>query len=202
MCPSYPSRNVIGGIDGSHIKIPGPEEDLLLAYYNYKKFYSITLLAIVDNRGLFRWFTSGAAGSCGDSGVLQATSLYKRAQAELTKPAKERNIFADGSCILGDSAFSEGPWLRTPFTLPSSRVERYFNYKHSSMRMRVEHAFGRWVHTLKARWSLFFLRRGFMHPRILTPPTELTGKKNRGFFVCGACRTDVLFRVKYGGSTG
>lgn len=139
-------RNVIGGIDGSHIKIPGPDEALLLAYYNYKKFYSIILLAIVDNRGLFRWFTSGAAGSCGDSGVLQATSFYRRAQAELKKPASERRIFADGTCILGDSAFAEGPWMRTPFTLPSSRVERYFKYKHSSMRMRIEHAFGRWVY--------------------------------------------------------
>lgn len=139
------NRNVIGAIDGSHIKIPGPEDDLLLAYYNYKKYYSIILLAIVDNRGLFRWFASGCAGSCGDSGVLQATDLYKDAQEELTKPAAERKIFADGACILGDSAFAEGPWLRTPFTMPIPRVERYFNYKHSSMRMRVEHAFGRWV---------------------------------------------------------
>lgn len=54
----------------------------------------------------------------------------------------EHSVFAHGSCILSDSAFAEGPWLRTPFNLPANRVERYFNYKHSSMRI-VEHAFGR-----------------------------------------------------------
>lgn len=48
------SRKVIGGVDGSHIRIPGPDEELLLAYYNCKKFYSIVILAIVDNVGKFR----------------------------------------------------------------------------------------------------------------------------------------------------
>lgn len=135
----------MGATDGSHIKIPGPDETKLLAYYNYKKFYSIILLAIVDNRGLFRWTCSGCPGSCGDSGVLQSADFYKRAMAELAKPGAERSLIVDGSCILGDSAFAECPWLRTPYTMPVTRAERYFNFKHSSMRMRVEHAFGRWV---------------------------------------------------------
>ncbi|CAM9777447.1 unnamed protein product, partial [Ectocarpus sp. 8 AP-2014] len=117
-------RKVIGGIDGSHMKIPAPPEHQQLAYYNYKKFYSIILLAIVDNRGLFRWICSGCAGSCGDSGVLQNTKFYKAAQREQSKPVDERRIFANGACVLGDSAFAEGPWMRTPFTLPSSREQR------------------------------------------------------------------------------
>ncbi|CAM9442366.1 unnamed protein product [Ectocarpus fasciculatus] len=149
-------RNVIGGIDGSHIKIPSPGDDLDLAYYNYKKFYSLVLLAIVDNRGIFRWFTSNAPGSSGDSGILQATSLYRRAKAEEKKPPAERQLFANGACILGDSAFAEGPWLRTPFLLPSTRVQRYYNFKHSSMRMRVEHAFGR------LKWKFLVLQRGLL----------------------------------------
>lgn len=132
----------MGATDGSHIKIPGPDEDKLLAYYNYKKFYSIILLAIVDNKGFFRWTCSGCPGSCGDSGVLQATDFWQRAQEELTKPVEKRTLLVDDFCILGDSAFAEGPWLRTPYTMPSTRAERYFNYRHSSMRMRVEHAFG------------------------------------------------------------
>lgn len=103
------------------------------------------LLAIVDNRGLFRWICSGCAGSCGDSGVFQSTEFYRLAQAELAKPAAECALFNNDAYILGDSAFSEGPWLRIPFTIPGSRAQRCFNYRHSSMRMRVEHAFGRCV---------------------------------------------------------
>ena len=69
---------------------------------------------------------------------------------------EERKILADGSCILGDSAFSEGEWMRTPITLPQERAERFFNCKHSSMRMRVEHAFGR------LKWKFLALRRGLL----------------------------------------
>lgn len=85
-----PDRNVIGAIDGTHILIPGPDEELMLAYYNYKRFYSILLLAIVGKSRLFRWFISGAAGSRGDSGVSQATSLYRRAQEQSSPPLHHR----------------------------------------------------------------------------------------------------------------
>lgn len=67
---------------------------------------------------------------------------------------ESRRLIANGACILGDSAFAEGPWMRTPIPMPSTRAERFFNYKHSSMRFRVEHAFGR----LKMRFQS--LRKG------------------------------------------
>lgn len=34
---SLVNRKVIGAIDGSHIKIPAPDEANLASYYNYKK---------------------------------------------------------------------------------------------------------------------------------------------------------------------
>eukprot|EP00903_Cladosiphon_okamuranus_P009074 g8675.t1 len=135
-------RNVIGAIDGTHIKV-SPPEALARAYYNYKHFYSISLLAIVDNEGLFRWFCSGAPGSCGDSGVLQHSQFYHAAEAERTMAAAERRILANGAVILGDSAFAESDWMRTPIPKPTCRAERFFNFKHSSHRSRVEHAYGR-----------------------------------------------------------
>ncbi|CAM9948593.1 unnamed protein product, partial [Pylaiella littoralis] len=132
-------RGVVGAIDGSHIEILAPPELKQLAYYNYKNFYSISLVAIVDNEGMFRWFCSGAPGSCGDNGVFKDTSIYERAEAEQDEPANQRTVLLEGACILGDSAFAEGAWMRTPI----ARAQRFFNYKHSSMRFRVEHAFGR-----------------------------------------------------------
>ena len=129
----------MGAIDGTHIKV-SPPEALPKAYYNYKHFYSITLLSIVDNEGLFRWFCSGAPGSCGDSGILQHSQFFNAAEAERTKPAATRRVLANGAVILGDSAFAESDWMRTPILKPITRAERFFNYKHSSHRFRVEHA--------------------------------------------------------------
>ncbi|CAB1103748.1 unnamed protein product [Ectocarpus sp. CCAP 1310/34] len=136
-------RGVIGAIDGSHIKILAPPDSLQTSYYNYKHFYSISLLAIVDNEGMFRWFCSGAPGACADSGVLTDTAFYEMVQEDQAQPVSSRQLFANGACILGDSAFAESPWMRTPIGKPDNRAERFFNYKHSSMRFRVEHAFGR-----------------------------------------------------------
>lgn len=56
---------------------------------------------------------------------------------------ENRRLMADGACILGDSTFAEGPWMRTPIPLPSTRAEHFFNFKHSTMRSGVEDNFGR-----------------------------------------------------------
>lgn len=120
-------RNIIGAIDGSHIRIrsPGPLKDV--PYYNYKHIYSIVLLAIVDNVGMFRWFAFGAPGSCGDSGVFQRCHFYRDIVEEMSGPAGERELVANGACLLGDSAFAEMPWMWTPVSDPKTREERYFN---------------------------------------------------------------------------
>ena len=44
---------MVGAIDGSHIPISAPCEAAQRSYYNYKGFFSVVLLAIVDNEGLF-----------------------------------------------------------------------------------------------------------------------------------------------------
>lgn len=131
-----PYRNVIGAIDGSHIRIPAP-------HYNYKQFYSIVLFAICDNRGMFRWFASGAPGSSGDSGIFQRCRFHRDILAEQLLPMDERVLIANGASILGDSAFAESSWLRTPITAASTRPECFFNYAHSSYRFRIEHSFGK-----------------------------------------------------------
>ena len=96
----------------------------------------------------------GAPESCSDSGTLQGITFYKLIEREQAEPVESRRLIADGACILGDFALAEGPWMRTPIVLPSTRAERFFNYKHPSMRFRVEHAFGR----LKMRFAS--LRKG------------------------------------------
>ena len=45
-----------GAIDGTHIPIVRPQESAS-DYYNRKEFYSITMQAVVDFRGLLRMLT-------------------------------------------------------------------------------------------------------------------------------------------------
>ena len=130
-------------MDGSHIPIPAPPGKDMAAYYNYKGFYSVILLAIVDYVGLFRWICAGPPGSSGDAGVWRWCKLSKDIADEQSLPEPQRTKIFRDRYILGDSAFSNSDRLLTPFDAPSTRFQRFFNYKHSQTRFIVEHAFGR-----------------------------------------------------------
>ena len=138
-------RNVIGVIDSTHIRIHPPGASKAPTYYNgNKQFFSILHIAIVNNAGKFRWFASGAPGSSTDSGVFQTcTSFYRDIVGERNQPVGERKLIANEGCILGGSGFAETPWMRTLVAAPKTREGRYFNCKHSNLRFRAEHVFGR-----------------------------------------------------------
>ncbi|CAN0403282.1 unnamed protein product [Ascophyllum nodosum] len=136
-------KNVVGAIDGSHIPIPAPSEAAQGSYYNYKGFFSVVLVAIVDNDGLFRWICAGAPGSCGDGEIFKWSRWYKKLIADQSKPASSRRLITKGRVILGDSAFANCEWLLCPYDAPATRHQRFYNYKHSGTRFVVEHAFGR-----------------------------------------------------------
>ena len=55
----------------------------------------------------------------------------------MRQPAGERTIIANCACILGDSAFAEKLWMRTPVGDPKTREGRLFNYKNFDMKFRV-----------------------------------------------------------------
>lgn len=137
-------RGVVGCIDGTHISIPCPSERYATSFFNYKHFFSVVLLAIVDQRGKFRWCLAGAPGACSDAGLWNFSDLKKAIEEDVARPASERLVLGEGKVILGDSAFAENDkFMRTPYGNPSTRIRRFFNYSHSSHRFRVEHSFGR-----------------------------------------------------------
>ena len=47
-------------------------------YHNYKGFFSIVLLALVDGQYKFRWVDVGTAGSCSDAQIFNASQLKRR----------------------------------------------------------------------------------------------------------------------------
>lgn len=54
--------NCLGALDGKHIRLKNPAHGGSL-YYNYKKFYSIVLMACCDAFGRFTWLNCGSYGT-------------------------------------------------------------------------------------------------------------------------------------------
>lgn len=66
--------NCGGVIDGKHIRITPPPGSASL-YYNYKKFYSIILMAVINHNYEFMYVDIGKQGRMSDDAVFALTSF-------------------------------------------------------------------------------------------------------------------------------
>jgi len=138
--------HAIGAIDGKHIAIRCPKQSGS-NYYNYKGFYSIVMLAIVDADYKFIWVDAGANGACSDAQIWNSCEFLESVEAqELGIP--EATPLVEGEraipyCIIGDDAFALRTFLLKPFSRRKmENPERIFNYRLSRARRIVENAFG------------------------------------------------------------
>ena len=144
-----------GAIDGCHIPIKCPQGGLQACkeYHNFKNFYSIVLMGMVDAKYRFIWGSCGFPGNSHDSVILQSTDLWDQIQDRdyLPNIAKKINGVVVPPLILADSAFQLKSWLMKPYTKAKlTSKERYFNYRLSRARMVTECAYGQ----LKGRWRI------------------------------------------------
>ncbi|XP_076284711.1 uncharacterized protein LOC143211135 [Lasioglossum baleicum] len=128
--------NVIGAIDGTHIKIRAPSEDAN-SYINRKGFHSINVQVICNSLGQFTHVYAGQVGSVHDSRVFRNSPVARF----LELPAE---YFPNNSHIIGDAAYSIHPHVMVPFRNNGHLTNRQinFNYCLSSTRMAVERAIG------------------------------------------------------------
>jgi hypothetical protein len=67
--------NCLGAVDGKHVPIKKPPHTG--SYYNYKKFFSIVLMAVVNLKYEFIMADAGINGRISDGGVLGNTAFGK-----------------------------------------------------------------------------------------------------------------------------
>lgn len=147
--------NCGGAIDGKHIRIVPPPNTGAF-YYNYKKFYSVILLALVNANYEFIWIDVGKQGRMSDMGAMEWTTFYKKlTENKLNFPSNEENDEKLNFVILGDEGFALQPNLLKPYAQKDITLnERAYNYRLSRARNVSENSFG----ILASRFRIFHTR--------------------------------------------
>uniref|UniRef100_A0AAG5D146 DDE Tnp4 domain-containing protein n=1 Tax=Anopheles atroparvus TaxID=41427 RepID=A0AAG5D146_ANOAO len=140
--------HAIGAIDGKHVSIRSPGHSGS-DYYNYKGFYSIVLLVIVDAHYNFMFADAGGKGGISDGGIFRNSRLHYKLENKLlniprAEPLRIPYKIPVPYFFLGDKAFAFTDYCIRPFggLHPPGSYQRVFNYRHSRARMPVENALG------------------------------------------------------------
>lgn len=135
-----------GAIDGKHIAITKPGKTGSL-YYNFKGFFSIVMLAVVDANYKFIWADVGAPGSSSDAGIFNRSRLepaLRLGTLGLPLPEPLPNDDRDMPFfMIGDDAFPLRTYMMKPYSHRYQTIpERIYSYRLSRARRVVENAFG------------------------------------------------------------
>jgi len=139
----------LGSIDGKHIMIEFPKK-AGSAYYNYKNFHSIVLLALCDANYCFTFVDIGDYGSTNDASVLSNSALGQAFdKGPETCPCNYKNVDNLPFALIGDDIFPQKSWLMKPFPGKGlAEHQRVYNCRLSRARRTIGNAFG----ILSAKW--------------------------------------------------
>lgn len=140
--------NCIGAIDGKHVRIKKPTNSGS-AYFNYKEYFSINLMACADANGLFSSIDVGDYGRNNDSGVFQNSGLgraFATNTLNIPNPSPLPGEEFGPSFpyyFVADEGFPLRANIMRPFNQRNlTNIRRIFNYRLSRGRKIVECAFG------------------------------------------------------------
>nr|CAI5856878.1 unnamed protein product [Callosobruchus analis] len=140
--------NCLGSIDGKHIKLKCPSKSGSM-FYNYKNYFSIVLMAVVDANYRFLMIDVGAYGKDSDAGVFSNSPIYQNIEnGTVPLPKGQKLPNSEQICpfvFIGDEAFPLRTYLLRPFPrrrLQNNEPASYYNYRLSRARMTVECTFG------------------------------------------------------------
>lgn len=139
-------HHALGAIDGKHFAIRRPKNSHSM-YHNYKGFFSLIMLAVVDADYKFIWVDIGSNGSASDAQIFNNCELkgaIENGTIGFPEPEPLPNDDRDMPFFLvGDDAFALKTWMMKPFSRRNmEKDEAVFNYRLSRARRIVENAFG------------------------------------------------------------
>ncbi|XP_044139368.1 protein ALP1-like [Bufo gargarizans] len=147
--------NCLGAVDGKHIRIVKPSKSGS-EYFNYKKYFSIILMAIADAEYRFVAVDIGAYGRTNDSMAFKTSAMGRRLYSkQFGLPPARPLPGTDGPpmpfVVVGDEAFQMCENLLKPYSSRDlNSTKRIFNYRLTRARRLVECAFG----ILVAKWRV------------------------------------------------
>ena len=146
--------HAIGALDEKHVAIKKPNSSGSI-YYNYKGFFSVVIMALVDADYKFIWVDLGGFGHQSDSQIINASELRECiVNRSIGVPAADKLPGDDNDThyfILADDIFAMRTYLMKPYSQKGmSREKRIFNYRLSRGRRVSENAFG----IMAQRWQI------------------------------------------------
>lgn len=146
----------LGALDVKHIRIKRPAHSRS-KYFNFKRFNSVALQAVVDSNSKFIFIEVGAAGSQHDSRTFKRSALYRAIISKtlsVPEPMPLPNSETDVPFVfIADGAYEISFFLMKPFRRPKlTCAKKLFNRKLSIARSIVERSFGQ----LAKRFSIFY----------------------------------------------
>ncbi|XP_068117002.1 uncharacterized protein [Hyperolius riggenbachi] len=148
--------NCLGAIDGKHVRLQKPARSGSL-YFNYKKYFSLVLLAVADADYKFVYVDVGSYGGSSDSGIFRRSRLHgllneDRLDIPGDKPWPGRTSPSYPYVFVGDEAFALSHHVMRPYGMRGlGRQQRVFNYRLTRARRMVECTFG----IMSNKWRMF-----------------------------------------------
>ncbi|XP_069678805.1 putative nuclease HARBI1 [Periplaneta americana] len=135
--------NVVAALDGKHVRIVAPNQTGTL-FYNYKGYFSIVLLAMVDANYKFLVVDVGSYGKEGDAGSFNKSEMGQLVKMGSIFPPprilQQSNILLP-HVILGDEAFRLDKHIMKPYCRRQILEDEESNQLSKARRVS-ENAFG------------------------------------------------------------
>lgn len=149
--------NCVGAVDGKHIRLQKPSNSGSV-FYNYKNYFSIVLLGVVDADYCFIAIDVGSYGANSDSNVLKNSSIGRRLKADQLNIPKAQSLPNDENgkpmpfVLVGDEAFALSQQVLRPYPRRNLTMkQRVYNYRLCRARRLVECSFG----IMANKWRIF-----------------------------------------------
>lgn len=128
--------NCLGAVDGKHVEMFCPRKSGSL-FFNYKRSFSINLMAVVDARYRFIMIDIGSYGSNADSAIFSNCFFGNNfiSKSGVLKVPEDKNLPGTQTCVphvlVGDEAFGLKTNLLTPYGGQNlTNRQRIFNYRY------------------------------------------------------------------------